>query len=218
MARVARHFWLLFSVGAMLLILSTAAAEPIPADTLLAVQVRRAFQDDTPLASFNLGVRVRQRIVTLWGSVPSVEIARKVEQRARQVPGVREVRSELTVVPPLEDERPLPAGPVVAVPATRPTEESNPDATVSLFAPIPGDSPHPSRPPPAPPPPKDDLAVRVEQLRYTDIRYRHVQAEVRGGVVVVRGPQASTEDVMRFAQAVAKLPGVERVAVEPRPR
>lgn len=218
MARVARHLWLPLSIALMLLVLSPAAAEPIPPDTLLAVQVRRAFQDDQPLSSLNIGVRVRQRIVTLWGSVPSAALARKVEQRARNVPGVREVRSELSVMPPLGEEGPAPVGPVVAVPATRPAEESHPGATVSLFAPIPGDEPAPSRPPPAPTAPKDDLAARVEQLRYTDVRYRHVQAEVRGNLVILRGPQAASEELIRFAQAVAKLPGVERVTVEPRPR
>jgi len=37
---------------------------------------------------------------------------------------------------------------------------------------------------------------------------------IRGGVVTLSGPASSGEDLMAFAQAVGRLPGVERILLE----
>jgi BON domain len=208
MLNLGRQLWLVFLFCPMLLSVASVSAEPVRSDTVLAIQIRKALQEDRTLSSLNIGVRVRQGVVTLWGTVPSTEVAREVEKRARGVRGLRELRSELTIVAPPEDEPPpLPGfSPTIVVPAIRSTEEhDSPHASVSLFAPTVAEAP----------PPRDELPARVEQLRYTDVRYRHVQAEVQGHVVVVRALPTYTDDLMRFAQAVAKVPGVERVVVEP---
>lgn len=76
---------------------------------------------------------------------------------------------------------------------------------VSLGNPI----PHPASDP--------DLAVAVEQLRRGDARYGQVRAEVRGRLIYLGGGRPDRLDVMAFAQAAARLPGVERVVVEPPP-
>jgi hypothetical protein len=61
------------------------------------------------------------------------------------------------------------------------------------------------------PPPPLERAVR--QLRGRDPRFLQVSAEVRGGLVYVSGPATAAQEVFAFAQAVAELPGVERVVL-----
>jgi hypothetical protein len=60
-----------------------------------------------------------------------------------------------------------------------------------------------------------DPAAAVEQLRRGDGRFRGLRPEVRGGVVTVGGAVRRGEDLMAFARAVSRLPGVERVLLSP---
>lgn len=67
-----------------------------------------------------------------------------------------------------------------------------------------------------PPRPLDSntrLYAAVERLRQSDARFRHLQSSVRGGIVTLTGATPSGEDLMEFAQAVGRLPGVERVVL-----
>jgi hypothetical protein len=61
--------------------------------------------------------------------------------------------------------------------------------------------------------PAADPSAAVEQLRQTDERFRRLRPEVRDSVVTVRGAVRRGEDLMAFAQAVSRLPGVERVVL-----
>src|SRR5947207_6099690 len=47
------------------------------------IQARRLLLEDPDLAPLNLGVRVRNRVATLWGPVPSADLALKAELRLR---------------------------------------------------------------------------------------------------------------------------------------
>jgi osmotically-inducible protein OsmY len=58
------------------------------------------------------------------------------------------------------------------------------------------------------------LAQAVEQVRRADPRFSRLEAEVRDKVVLLRGTVTQGEDTMALAQALARVPGVERVVVE----
>src|SRR5207245_2442047 len=63
-------------------------------DLYQTVLARRALQNDALLAPLNLGVRVRQRVATLWGPVASAEAARRAVALLRELPELAAVRSE----------------------------------------------------------------------------------------------------------------------------
>jgi hypothetical protein len=68
--------------------------------------------------------------------------------------------------------------------------------------------------PPAPPAPSPGVSAEVERVRQADPRFRSIQTEVQGGLVLLRGGDTPGEHVMAFAQMVTRLPGVERVLVQ----
>src|SRR2546423_1505766 len=83
----------------------------------MTLQARQLLRKDEALASVNLGVSVREGIATVWGTVPSKELARHVEERLRQVKGVTQVRSTIRVELPAD---PVPTlGPQPAPPRER---------------------------------------------------------------------------------------------------
>jgi hypothetical protein len=111
-------------LGLCLLRLPAAAvAEPEPApaedagpsfftdDDHLSLLARRALRRDEALARLNLGVRVRRGEATLWGTAPTEDVVKRALECLKQVPGLKDVRSELMVtehqsLPP--SERPIP--------------------------------------------------------------------------------------------------------------
>jgi hypothetical protein len=52
---------------------------------------------DKALEGQNVGVTVRDRVATLWGSMPSAALARQAVQRVGQLPGLVAVRNELQI-------------------------------------------------------------------------------------------------------------------------
>ncbi len=220
-----------------------AAHAQSTAETELAICVRRAILQNETLASINIGVTVHGGVAVLWGPIPSSELARQALDKARQVPGVRDVRSELAIVPrdgdmadrPLPpesaaaDKLPLPPGALTG----RPSEPAPAPAvtSVSLLPPIAASesAADTSRPPPAslgrpvpllsskptaPAAAPADLSAAIEALRRGDERFGRIHWEVRDRTVIVGGTVCRGEDLMAFAQAVARVPGVERVIVE----
>src|SRR5947209_4184529 len=107
-----------------------AAALGLIRDLRLTVVARREFQHDRVLGPLNLGVQVRNGVATVWGPVPSVEVARQAVARLEAINGIFEVRSELQLRRPAE--KPLlpelgiptrvPARIQVAKPMERPAE------------------------------------------------------------------------------------------------
>jgi hypothetical protein len=70
------------------------SSPPALRDLELTWEARQALLKDQRLASLNVGVTVRQRVATLWGSIPTADLARLAEDLVRQVPSLVEVRSE----------------------------------------------------------------------------------------------------------------------------
>jgi osmotically-inducible protein OsmY len=100
------------------------------------VFARQALQQDEQLGALNLGVTVRGRVATLWGGIPSEEMARRAESVLRGTAGITIVHNELRVEPRREAKKNLFALP------TSPAGES--PQTGSLLAPgsltsLPGD-------------------------------------------------------------------------------
>lgn len=96
--RSADRRWPAWGALALLALASpTAAAEPFSADFRHTVLARRALLQDPQVASLNLGVKVHNRVVTMWGSVPSGELAKRAENVLRSLPDFRQVRSELYI-------------------------------------------------------------------------------------------------------------------------
>jgi osmotically-inducible protein OsmY len=243
------------------------AAPPAPeaasrgtSDVELAIRAHQAILKDEALASVNIGVRVRDGVATVWGPVPSVEVARQILEKVHRVSGVREVRSELAIVPhdgnlpddaaPAPSSRPqssepaavsklpLPAG---ALTGRQSGDEPAPAVTsVSLLPPTTALAPaaDTSRPPPAslgrpvPLPPgsstarpgaaptqataadraaSPDLSAALDALRRGDARFQGIQWQVRDRVVTLGCSASRGEDLMAFANAVSRVPGVERV-------
>jgi hypothetical protein len=58
---------------------------------------RRVILEDQDLAGLDLGVRVRNRVATLWGTVPSRELAWHAVTRLQGMPELLSVRSELFI-------------------------------------------------------------------------------------------------------------------------
>src|SRR5262249_58720844 len=72
-------------------------AESLFADCRLTVLARQSLQKDELLAALNLGVSVQSRTATLWGAIPSAELARRAEELVRQVPGGAEGQNDLRI-------------------------------------------------------------------------------------------------------------------------
>jgi hypothetical protein len=202
-----------------------ASALGLIRDMRLTVLARRAFQADRELARLNLGVKVRDGVATVWGSVPSTEAARLVVARLESIDGIDQVRSEVVV---RVHDRPL--VPEVGIPTRVPAriQVAKPvvPAPPSDLAARPGDLPElKSLPLPGPPPkPKRDMVVAsrptqpalrvlVERVRQSDRRFSGIPVEVQGNVVVVTRSGSNEEDAAALAQALRRVRGVAEVVL-----
>lgn len=202
------------------------------------LRTRQALLQDEALANFNLGVSVRSGVATLWGLVPTRPLADRAVARVRLVPGILNVRSEIHVVPPgdpltdflaapvpnrwspSEVGPPPPRSPAALTSRPEPKPATDPSIPVMPLITIP---PRPGngtsqpaavilRPETGESPQK--LIIVVDRLRQRDARFRWIHPEVQGGIVRLRGAVYHRQDLFDFAQAVSRLPGVERVVVE----
>ena len=76
---------------------ASAASEQASRDLGLTMHARRLLLRDRALGPLNLGVQVRGRVATLWGPVPSAELALKAEACVRSMFEIAEVHNELFV-------------------------------------------------------------------------------------------------------------------------
>jgi osmotically-inducible protein OsmY len=215
--------------------LSAAGLAPSLADARLAIFVRQALYQNETLAPLNLGVSVRGGEVTLWGSIPTVAGALLAVERVGQVPGVTKVHNELRVEPARNPEptvsRPanppllnLPTRPAPSHPSTlvnRPGQNQHqaqsavtPPVVVTLRPPLPREATITPEVKPEPPRASPDQIRAVDRLRARDERFREVRPEVQGGIVRLRGPVPHWSDMYELAQAVSRIPGVQRVILE----
>ena len=205
--------------------LAEPADTPSGADWQLTLRARNALWDDPTFDKLNLGVKVRQGTATLQGPVPSTAVAAQAVERLRKVPGVRVVVDESYVPPadeplarsmphPVTTQRPpvptvsvAPTPPLTSTPAPHPTAPP----AASAPAPVIGEPAATLLPPVAAPTRPASLAEQVEQLRLRERRFQSIRVEVRDGWVFLRGTVARSQDAWEFADAVRRLPGVERV-------
>ena len=205
-----------------------AEHELLARDLRLTLRVRQALQQDKGLAGCNIGVTANQGAVVLWGAVSSEVLAERAQQTARRVPGVSSVRSELSITPADGSPAPGPIAPIVvqAVPAPGPSQPWLPLLPFRsrkigvrrrglvmlsiMMPPIPlaGSSTAVTS---VARTSSIDLPVELDRLRKGNDRFRSIDYSVAGGIVHLRGTAQHGEDLMDFAQEIAKLPGVERV-------
>jgi len=227
----------------MLLVLGGPAAERLaaqeidPRDLQREVQARQALQNDPKVAPLCLGVRVRNRVATLTGPVPTRELAQHAVSILRQMPELSDVRSHLIVQ--FEQVTVLPP-PALAVP---PVQDKQPRQQVVLWFPVrpemgetqdtlkPGLPPSPSPSPPATPLPIADTVSRakppkpgepadgpaignaVQGLILADERFRRVRYEVKRGKVYLSGVVVRWSDLHELSLALTRIPGVESVVL-----
>lgn len=83
---------------------SVADAGPVPRiggdparDMRQTLQARKILAEDPDLAAWNIGVTVRDRVATLWGPVPSAEVAFRAELCLKAMVELAEIRNELFI-------------------------------------------------------------------------------------------------------------------------
>jgi BON domain len=215
------------------------AAEPTPSadkklsfrDIQLSVHARKALAEDPTLAPVNLGVRVQDNVAVLWGPAPSEELKRRAVEIVKNVKGVYEVRdADVYIAAPT---------PVVEAPPLAPTPEETlhtesaspdsvsgtigsltgrpnaaaPEPIVVLQAPLPVGVAEPTRTVSAAPP-VEGLSAAVEQLHQSDARFRGLDCRLDGDAVILRAGSGHGEDVMAFARAIARVPGLSRIVIQ----
>lgn len=101
-----------------------ASATAVPAsdldDLIHTILARKALHDDASLRDLNLGVSVKARVATLWGTTPSADASRRAAAALRRLVELRDVVNELYLDPSLPDFLPEILPQVVPDPAPRP--------------------------------------------------------------------------------------------------
>jgi hypothetical protein len=156
-----------------------------------------------------------------------VEGAGPPHQRDRAIPRpVRVLRGTIAIPLRLEEPRGRPDGAAESRPVSPPgkipgalTGAGNPVPSAHLsLGTVPRWSPPQSQVPPSAAIPKEGttpvpLGKKIEELRNANPRYLGIVVTVRAGLVYLAAPLNQSEELFLLAQAVAGLPGVERVIV-----
>lgn len=201
-------------------------------DTRQTLQARRVLTEDPELASVNIGVFVQNRVATLWGPVPSAEIAFRAELCLKTMIELVEIRNQLFVSESLEpNRRPLkidvppsylPELLPPQLPKAPPPKVQAPDVHVGQvkppkYAPSQTTS-QPKMIPIATPPPSGkqaagdnvELSNAVRTLLDSNPTYRGVQFAIKGRHVYLKADETS-DGLHDAARAISRLPGVEGV-------
>jgi hypothetical protein len=200
-------------------------------DIQLTVHARKALADDAAVGPGNLGVRVQNNVAVLWGPISSEELKKRAVEIVKKVKGVFEVRDADVYIaaPPPEVETAALPPPTAEAPTH--TESASPDSVSGAILSLTSRSPAETAPAPVvvlrPPlalgesaptrtvsqaPPAEGVVTAVEQVRLSNERFRSISYRLNGDVVVLR-PGGQAEDVMAFARAVSRLPGLTRVVI-----
>jgi osmotically-inducible protein OsmY len=191
----------------------------------------QALKDDPALAKLHLLVKVRKRVATLTGTVPSRALARQAVACLYKLPDLVEVRDAIHVegeernAPTVTSHRPsgpttLPGelnvtlGPMVWKPLPF-GKDDRPGKVLPALSPI-----EPvSRPRELPKKPEainaaGGIAEAVKDLMVADERYRRLRFEVRQSQVYLSGVVYQWADLHELARVIARLPGVEGVVLQ----
>ncbi len=210
-------------------------------DLELTLRARQALQASLQDDAQGVGVSVHNRVATLWGSVPSAEVAQRAEERVRRVIGLIGIHNQLQIQPAVGSNRThaLPPDRMNAV-TTRVTSRDKSDkspiaAKPELSATVPNGKPKqqdtnglrqpdgnaaeisvvmPALSLPGPPKGSTGLTQAVESLRLSDERFRGIRPEVIDGIVYLRGTVYRMDHLFELARSVSRLPGVRRVVLD----
>jgi BON domain len=215
------------------------AAEPAPPlsekqltyrDIQLTVHARKALADDAVVGPGNLGVRVQNNVAVLWGPISSEELKKRAVEVLKKVKGVYEVRDAdvyIAAPPPLVETAALPpdeapshtesaspdpvSGAILSLTSRSPVQAA-PAPVVVLQAPLPLGASAPTQTV-SQAPPDDGLSAVVEQVHQKNERFRPISYRLEGDQVVLQPSDGQAEDVMAFARAISRLPGLTRVVI-----
>ena len=168
-------------------------------DWVMALEARRALWNDPRLCEVNLGVRVVDGEAVVWGPVLTQEMAAEAVARIQLVAGVKNVVSELYVLPAddLLRRKLLPSQPAPQarrLPEVIPVDQWRP--AVEAVRPIP-----------------TRIVDLVDEARNRQVRFRALQVEVSNGVVNITSSPDRNQDAMDFANLARQIPGVANVVV-----
>ena len=203
-------------------------------DVLQTILARRLLHEDPDLAAWNIGVTVQDRVLVLWGPVPSAEVVFRAELCVRTMPGLAGVRNELFVCEPIEAiKRPLriqlpPTHLPDRLPPPLPLETQRaPTGAPGVLAKqelpmtatdrpvkLPNATPasiKASQPSDTPTLGAPLLADTVRMTLQSQPAFRTVQFAVSEGRVYLRGSDAGA--LVEAAQLIARLPGVVGVVI-----
>lgn len=212
------------------------AARDEARDWVLTNQARRAVMKDDQLSSLNLGVSVRDRVATIWGTLPSAEVGKRAEEMLKKINGIASVVNECKIVPAAN---PVPQQVADAVKRLQGDEgvdskpPSPPAATTGrqvvakpapeMLPPRPVHETHETRLPAIGPPaavllqPVFTSNVReagfnsIEKARESEPRFKDLSLEVKGGVVKISGRVSSLKDALDLAEKLNAIPDVRQV-------
>jgi osmotically-inducible protein OsmY len=239
-ARALLHLSLGCGVWAAVLTGTLAGQEASPRELTREMQVLHALQNDARLRPLNLGFKVRDRVVILWGPVPTRELAERAVVVVKKLPEIGEVQNQLMVQYP--EATVYPQLPLVPGPAPRKTDVPTPPGPERLTPPAvdlvwqPVNPPAPALPSVAFLPsltsqpgltgtvsrPRDKLTESpdaaaisgaVQSLIQGEERYRRVRYEVKQGQVFLGGVVNRWSDLRELSVAVTHIPGVDGVVL-----
>jgi osmotically-inducible protein OsmY len=188
------------------------------------MQARQLLADEPELAGFNIGVSVHNRVATLWGPVPSAEVAFRAELVVKTMYELTAVHNDLFVSELVEPKRmPLKMNiPPKLLPESVPPKLPEPRSMFGAPGMLTGgDSKRPADklilglPQPEAPSVTGDeqLATAVRNLLESKAAYRDVQFIVKDGRVYLRTLSADDTALQSAARAVSRLPNVAGVVL-----
>jgi hypothetical protein len=213
---------------------TAVSADLSPRDWVVTTQARKALQKDAQLSTCRIGVSVKDKVATIWGSIPNADMIKRAEEALKKVPGIVAVISECRIVPaddPIPQAvadavkkaqgdpgtsaklpLPPPAAPTGRVVTAKPPEGFVPRPNTET-----GNPAVPSQPAAVllNPVPTSGIQVNaadpLESARLSDKRFKDLVLELRGGVVRVSGSAARMKDAVDLAEKINDLPGVRQV-------
>ena len=189
------------------------------------VNAHRALTEDAVLAKLHLLVKVRKRVATVTGTVPSRELAQRAVDCLYKVPDIIEVRNAIRI-----------EGEPVVLPKKSPTvftgQKKEDSGLRGAWLPLPGNGSEPSTKSVALSPPnsstdlpatgkklpaKADAAAvvsAVKNLIMADERFRGIRFEVKDNKVYLTGVVYGWPNLHEVARAITRVPGVEAVVLQ----
>jgi osmotically-inducible protein OsmY len=189
------------------------------------VNAHRALTEDPVLAKLHLLVKVRKRVATVTGTVPSRELAQHAVDCLNKVPDIIEVRNAIRV-----------EGEAMVLPKKPPTvftgQKKEDSGLRGAWLPLPANGSEPTTKSVALSPPsssadlptsvkktpaKADAAAvvsAVKNLIVADERFRGIRFEVKDNKVYLTGVVYGWPDLHELSRAITRVPGVEAVVLQ----